>query len=157
MPKRSPFKVQLCILDMPSHALPLLPGRSSRSVRVVRCCELCSATLRRFHVVPCLVLCPKLCHARLDSLSLCYYSPTVCLFALTCPAWQWSPCYPQTAPPPHVFGMGGEIAGTCKWICGFIWEIACTNSEVVPFPRVMIFTLFDTLSKLFSHDPFGGN
>ena len=38
-------------------------------------------------------------------------------------------------------------------ICGFIWEIACTNSEVVPFPRVMIFTLFDTLSKLFSHDP----
>ena len=78
-------------------------------VNVVRCC---SATLRRFHVVRCLVLCPKLCHARLDSLSLCYYSPTVCLFALTCPAWQWSPCYPQTAPPPHVFGMGGEIAGT---------------------------------------------
>ena len=26
-------------------------------VIVVRCCELCSATLRRFHVVRCLVLC----------------------------------------------------------------------------------------------------
>ena len=26
-------------------------------VNVVRCCELCSATLRRFHVVRCLVLC----------------------------------------------------------------------------------------------------
>ena len=60
---------------------------------------------------------------------------------------------------PHRTYLGWEIAETCwsgitsKWMCGFIWEIACTNSEVAPFRRVMIFTLFDTLSHLFSHAP----
>ena len=64
-----------------------------------------------------------------------------------------SPNYSTTARIWDGRGNCGNMEWTCKWICGFIWEIACTNSEVVPFPRVMIFTLFDTLSKLFSHDP----
>ena len=93
-------------------------------------------------------------HARQFHILSDKYSPLSCVSA----------CLPLLYPSillllvePNRTYLGWEIAETCwsgitsKWMCGFIWEIACTNSEVAPFRRVMIFTLFDTLSHLFSH------